>query len=176
MQQWRFTNQCSEDERRFLLGENHWDPSHSQSQLYQQHHHTIRDHRLMRVNLRKFCLTKGFLFDQKSALQKVPFQLKIKVLSLKNALFANLKYNSFLSSAKLYVLRHVLPTFSDFPYKRVKFPALMCLIKGLCLKTRNGTPVYKNRGWPPQDTENADAWHSECCHATSDILHVIQRS
>ncbi len=52
-------------------------------------------------------------------LQKGPFQLKIKVSPLKHALFANLKCKDFLNSAKSYVLKHCLPTFSQ-----------ICLTKG----------------------------------------------
>ena len=35
--------------------------------------------------------------------------------------------------------------FSNLPYKRVKFLAQTRLIEGCDLKSRNGTPSYKNR-------------------------------
>ncbi len=80
---------------------------------------------LDRMSLRKFCLTKRVHFSH-FALQKGPhltikgpFQLKIKFSPPKNALFANLKCKNFLNSAKSYVLKHFLPTFSQ-----------ICLTKG----------------------------------------------
>ena len=48
--------------------------------------------------------------------------------------------------------RHFAYFFSDLPYKRVKFFALVRLIKGWGLESWNNTPVYKNewRTPPPQ--------------------------
>ena len=60
----------------------------------------------------KFCLTKGSLFGNRSALQKGPFLMKIEVPPVKNACFANLKRKIFRKSSESYIFRHLLVTFS----------------------------------------------------------------